>query len=245
MKKLLSNASTNPKTAKQLKHFAFEGVIQHLTPDKLADKKHTVCPWSTPGCRAACLNTSGRSQIKGGLNTKNLRMYQIHRARIGKTLEFINNTTAYMNQLEKELLNLERRAGKKGYTAVARLNGTSDVPWESYLILEKYNIQFYDYTKSIARMRKFLKKKWPARWPANYHLTFSYSEHTKPEEVKEIVEAGGNVAVVFRKEIPAEFMGHKVIDGTTHDFRFLDPMGCIVGLVAKGRAKYDTTGFVV
>ena len=54
-----------------------------------------------------------------------------------------------------------------------------------------------------------------------------------------------NVAVVFRDAMPESWLGVPVIDGTTHDLRFLDPKPCIVGLTAKGSAKKDTSGFVV
>jgi len=36
-----------------------------------------------------------------------------------------------------------------------------------------------------------------------------------------------------------------VVDGTETDLRFLDPQGVIVGLVANGEGKKDTSGFVV
>jgi len=36
-----------------------------------------------------------------------------------------------------------------------------------------------------------------------------------------------------------------VIDGTETDLRFLDEQGVIVGLLAKGKAKKDISGFVV
>ncbi len=104
-----------------------------------------------------------------------------------------------------------------------------------------YDIQFYDYTKGYKRMLKFLDGK----LPDNYDLTFSYSEETTKRRVNTITRKGGNVAVVFRKEIPKKFMGHTVITGMEHDFRYLDSKGHIVGLIARGRAKKDDTGFVV
>ena len=242
MSNLLSNANTNPKTRKKLDEFGYEAVIHHMTPDKLADGKHTVCPDSTPGCRASCLNTSGRSQITGDLTAGNLGMYMIHRSRIGKTLAFLDDRQVYADELVMELMLLEARAIKKGYTPVARLNGTSDVPWEKYINMEiLYNTQFYDYTKSYARMEKWLK----GVLPVNYDLTFSFSAKTTPRQVHEIIRKGGNVAVVFRKFIPFLFMGHEVISGMEHDFRFRDKKGCIVGLIARGRGKHDDTGFVV
>jgi hypothetical protein len=54
------------------------------------------------------------------------------------------------------------------------------------------------------------------------------------------------MAVVFRKEqdIPMTFMGIPVVSGDNSDVRHLDDK-VIVGLYAKGKAKLDTTGFVV
>jgi hypothetical protein len=53
-----------------------------------------------------------------------------------------------------------------------------------------------------------------------------------------------NIAAVF-KELPEKYIGRPVINGDETDLRFLDPKGVIVGLKAKGKAKKDTTGFVV
>jgi hypothetical protein len=242
MTKLLSNASTNPKTAKKLEEFGYEAVIHHMTPDKLADGVHTVCPFSTEGCRASCLNTSGRSQIKGNVNKRNLEMYMIHRSRIAKTLSFLGARDEYSEKMSYELANLETRAIRKGYTPVARLNGTSDIPWEHYIPMEAFsNTQFYDYTKDYMRMQKYMRD----GLPDNYHLTYSYSEDDTFAEVNFIVAKGFNVAVVFREEIPTLFMGFDVISGMEHDFRFRDPDGVIIGLLARGRARGDNTGFVV
>jgi hypothetical protein len=239
---LLSNAKTNPKTAKQLEEFGYEAVIHHMCPDNLADGSHTVCPDSTSGCRRGCLNTSGRSQIKGNLTTRNLEMYMIHRSRISKTLDFFDDRQGYADKLSKELILLEARALKKGYTPVARLNGTSDVPWEKYIPMDVFtNTQFYDYTKSYGRMMQFVR----GVFPTNYDLTFSFSEDTTPVMLHWITAKGGNVAVVFRDEIPDKFRGKSVISGMEHDFRFRDKKGYVVGLLARGRAKTDTTGFVV
>jgi hypothetical protein len=41
------------------------------------------------------------------------------------------------------------------------------------------------------------------------------------------------------------FRGLKVIDGDKHDMRFLDKSRVVVGLVAKGQGKKDTSGFVI
>ena len=58
---------------------------------------------------------------------------------------------------------------------------------------------------------------------------------------------GANMAVVFRDKdsIPDTFLGRPVVDGDSDDLRFLDPDNVVVALYAKGKAKRDTSGFVV
>jgi hypothetical protein len=81
--------------------------------------------------------------------------------------------------------------------------------------------------------------------PSNYSLTFSRSE-TNETQCLEVLKRGGNVAVVFRsKVLPTHWNGFPVINGDENDLRFLDPKGVVVGLTAKGKAKSDTSGFVV
>ena len=75
-------------------------------------------------------------------------------------------------------------------------------------------------------------------------MTFSQADGNEAD-VRRAIAAGMNVATVFRKALPATHMGLPVYDGDDSDLRFLDPAGVIVGLKAKGRAKKDTTGFVV
>ena len=125
-----------------------------------------------------------------------------------------------------------------------RLNGTSDVPWEKVkdedgkTLMEKHwDVQFYDYTKNPNRMKDYLKGK----MPSNYHLTFSRSESNQAQ-ADEILKLGGNVAVVY-KTPPAP--SDKVVNGDLSDLRFTDPDGVIVALKAKGKAKKDTSGFVI
>ena len=81
--------------------------------------------------------------------------------------------------------------------------------------------------------------------PDNYHLTFSATEETTDTDIRFLTGNKRNVAVVFRgPELPSEYQGSKVINGDLHDLRFTDEVGVIVGLIAKGPAKKDTSGFV-
>ena len=56
-----------------------------------------------------------------------------------------------------------------------------------------------------------------------------------------------NAAVVYRTAYhKTTWQGYPVVDGDSDDLRFLDPKGGhIVALYAKGKAKKDTSGFVV
>ena len=126
-----------------------------------------------------------------------------------------------------------------------RLNGTSDIQWEHIKLDNENNIfeefpqvQFYDYTKIPTRKVTHIK---------NYHLTWSYSEANEKyaEYWKEALDKGMNVATVFRKDLPKFYKGVKVFNGDTNDLRFLDERGVIVGLKAKGKARKDTSGFVI
>ena len=221
--------SGNSKTIKGEK-IGFRTFGIHLAPSKLSG--HNVCLWASKGCAIACLNTAGRGA-----------MSNVQKARINKTKFFFQDKGGFMEQLVKEITAAIKSSAKAGLTPCFRLNLTSDIPWEGVRyegknIFEHFpNHQFYDYSKGKTR---FVKNK-----VSNYHLTYSRSEETELEEIKELVSKDYNVAVVFRGKLPKTWEGMQVVDGDDTDLRFLDPKGVIVGLVEKGLAKKDQTGFVV
>jgi hypothetical protein len=175
----------------------------------------------------ACLNTAGRG-----------RFASIQAARIKKTKFFFEDQAAFLAQLRKELTAFEKRCKKLGLKPAVRLNGTSDILWEKTGIISEFpNVQFYDYTAIEARFRQ----SW--QLPANYHLTFSLKEDNA-EKAARVLANGGNVAAVFRDRLPESFMGYPVINGLETDLRFKDRKNVIVGLLAKGKAKKDQSGFV-
>ena len=98
----------------------------------------------------------------------------------------------------------------------------------------------YNYTKIKKRALKFSA----GLYPKNYHLTFSQNEQNQVDSL-EVLKRGGNIAVVFRNELPEYYKGFKVVNGDQHDLRFKDPLNVVVGLKAKGKAKTDQSGFVV
>lgn len=187
--------------------------ILYLNPEV----NNKLCPFATAECRSICLVKAGRAEF----------MPAIMNARTRKTEWFLSDRASFVAQLVSDITKLERKAAKRGMKAAVRLNGTSDILWEKLIDMSAFpNVQFYDYTKIPLKYRKT---------PANYHLTFSFSGRNI-DAVEEALKAGNNVATVFAKFIPESFSGHKVIDGTIHDVRFLDGhKGVIVGLLPKGR----------
>jgi hypothetical protein len=190
-----------------------------------------VCPMAlTAGCIDGCLNTSGRA--------------------------------AFMAELVRDISNFLKHCARNAAKPAVRLNGTSDIQWEVAhpcfrngqrfaSIMEAFpEVQFYDYTKIYKRAYRTL--------PSNYVLTLSYSAANAGYAAaitKAAADTGCNVAVVYRTKAirNAAMAGYeafsgmtrRVIDGDKTDMRFMDELGVIVGLYAKGKAKKDTSGFVI
>lgn len=227
------NAGSNAKTIKGDKEYVT--AIMYLAPYNLSGVN--VCAMAeTAQCHAPCLNLAGRGQFNS-----------VQNARIKKTQWFSKNRVDFLAQLEKDIIRFQKWAIKNKVKPAVRLNGTSDVRWELHKLSGGKNvfdtfpkIQFYDYTKIGNRKTKDI---------SNYHLTWSYSNANAKYEAgwKDAVKANMNIAVVFRNKdtIPTEFLGLPVIDGDKDDLRFLDNKKSVVALYAKGKAKKDTSGFVV
>jgi len=232
MFKLLSTA--NPKIQKGTK-LGYLSFILHLAPADVSG--YNTCPKATAGCKAACLNTAGR----GGMFKKGENTNMIQKARIRKTRYFFEDRAGFMRDLVADINKAIKMAARLGLTPVFRLNGTSDLSWEKYEAAHGKNIfelfdyvQFYDYTKVPKRKVEAVK---------NYHLTFSQADGNG-KDADWAISKNMNVTVVFDK-IPQEYKGKPVFNADETDLRFLDPKGVVLGLKAKGRAKKDTTGFVV
>lgn len=221
--KLLS--TSNAKLKKSIKK-GFISFGLSLSPFTLSGKN--FCSHASAGCAAACLNTAGM----GAFST-------VQAARLKKSKQFISDRKGFLSLLNKELFKLNVKA-MNGEKISIRLNVLSDLPWENLINMNDYPfLSFMDYTKNPKRMESFLK----GDLPGNYHLTFSRSEENGVI-ADAMLQSGGNVAIVF-DYLPEEYKGVKVINGDETDLRFLDPSPCVVGLIAKGKAKKDNSGFVV
>lgn len=227
--KLLSQGNSNAKTKKNYRPTK----ILYLHPSVVDGKD--MCPYASEGCRASCLNTAGRGVFK-----------TVQAARLRRTQFYVSNRVTFYNQLQKEITNFAKY--HKDEVAI-RLNGTSDQPFVETLIVAQMrsipsNVIFYDYTKNY-------KKAGTRILPSGhkYVVTFSYSEKDGSEtQAKNVLDNGGTVAVVF-DELPETWWGYPVVDGDSRDDLMVDIMpnigGIILGLKAKGKARYENTGFVI
>ena len=232
MKQILS-IDTNAKTVKG-QSLGFMTGILYLAPYDLSG--YQVCPMAEKAkCHEPCLNKAGRGAFDS-----------TQRARIKKTRWFFEDQESFMLSLVYSINALIRKANREGFEPLVRLNGTSDIRWESVrfgpekkTIFEVFpDLKFYDYTK--IPNRKGL--------PANYDLTFSYSGVVSFQPyVKKALAALDRIAVVFDKKenFPVDFLGLPVVVGDDSDVRHLDRRGAVVALYAKGKAKKDMSGFVV
>ena len=228
--KLLSQPNSNPKVKKgNTKDSDYITTIMHLRPVSTR-----ICPYQDIAkCKTACLNTAGL----GGI------IPSIQKSRQTKTDLFLNDRETFMTMLYKDIEKFVRFCEKKNKKPALRLNGTSDIQWETIkhegvTVFEKFpQVQYYDYTKIPTRKISHIP---------NYHLTWSYSEANQ-KYANYFDKLKYNIAVVFSsKTLPPMFKGLRVIDGDKTDMRFLDGnKRVVVGLKAKGKAKTDTSGFVI
>jgi hypothetical protein len=326
---LISPGDNNPKTEKGYagsvpnphtgESRPMKNAVMHLLPAGFSGCN--TCAAHTPECAASCLDVAGNPGFMGVKTSGRAR----------RTFMFAYNKNAALIKMAKEIDRMVYDANSAGLNFGLRLNGTSDIAWESdryKFVFQRstklgqskkkkaikegvergsgYNcptepdapksifchfpeVQFYDYTKIFSRAMDAAQGK----MPKNYHLTFSYSEKTNLKEMERLLDAGGNVAMVFafaeknydpekaekthkareagRQEkqgdkykareftpdakgrelvknvgpykLPKIWRGengkaYKIISGDVHDLRFTDEPGVIVGLAAKGDAKF-------
>jgi len=225
----LSPGNTNAKTAKNsLKTF-----IMYLTPG--TTNGVNLCPKASKNCLLVCLHTAGLAGIYPTINA----------ARLAKTEQYLKDKPAFIRALSFEIMKQYNKAKKNGEQIAIRLNGTTDVDF--VYLLQKYAgldiatlspvVYFYDYTKILQKAIRYQAH-------PNYTVTFSRSESNQAE-TETAIKLGINVAAVFSGELPATYLGAPVIDGDKSDILMIYNKGVVLGLKAKGRAKKDTSGFVI
>ena len=242
----LLTIGNDTKTVRGVEFGVLTGV-QYMQPHTQSGIAN-LCAFASAGCAAECLDTAGRMPMPTATNARQVR-----------TELFMKQREKYFIKLIFEIARLRRTAKGRGLIAAVRLNGTTDVLWEktpiringvkvANNIMELYpDVQFYDYTKYPYAKRP------TSSLPANYDLTFSRSEDNE-SEVLENLRNGRRVAVVYdtkphgtppKRYTAQDGRSYPVIDGDLSDIRFNDAGGVVVHLYAKGKARTDTSGFVV
>ena len=224
----LISVGSNAKTNKAPQPY-IQGIL-HLAPSVLSG--YQACPRAkVAGCEDPCLNLNGN----GGFDS-------VQEARKRKTRLFFEDKTEFFRQLDSDLDKFSSWCKDRARKPVMRLNGTSDIPWERYGVIDRHkDIEFLDYTKIPERLES-------RPLPSNYWLSISYSgaDENYARKCDQVAfKTGAQLVVVFRGKMPDTFLGRPVVDGDDYDLLFLKPRNTVIGLPAKGRAKKDTSGFVV
>jgi hypothetical protein len=230
IKNLLSSGYSNAKTKKN----SSKTFILYLAPYTQNKLGFNLCPKASAGCSASCLFTAGRGKFSN-----------VQSARINKANYFLEERENFINQLASEILKQYAKAKRERYKVLFRLNGTTDIDFISLLqryaslditTLKDY-AHFYDYTKVIKYIQRHNDK-------PNVTYTFSRSE-VNNSELPLALTLGANISVVFKGYLPKTHWGIEVIDGDAGDDVMIKHQGKVLGLLAKGDAKKDNSGFVV
>jgi hypothetical protein len=230
--------SVSTKTEKSVKlGLADISLVLYLKPG-------VFCPKATEACLAGCLgDTSGHLAMPNG---------NAQRAMLRRSKWYLEDRQAFQDALIAEACDIVRswkRSNSRTPKVLVRLNGTSDLPWDATrLDLRRAlhgdaDLRFYEYTKKWELHRRFTldaaEKEHAARFACVHVL--SRHENTKEWEVLDACQRGYTVAVVFSTKagqaLPETYLDLPVIDGDLHDDRTVDPVGCIVGLRAKGAMR--------
>lgn len=258
----MENRIFSTESAKAIKagEYGFLNAILYMAPADISG--YNLCPFASVSCKALCLGWfSGQASYVADLE---FGSNPVRKSRINKSRRFVKDRANFLKDVIRSIDNLIRSAQRKALDLCVRLNGATDIAWESVRftivrnarglvtqvilggkgalnIFQHYPfLPFVDYTKDARRFSRAL--------PENYHLTFSRSESNEPTALA-LLEKGVNVAVVFAGTKPTQWNGFEVIDGDEHDLRQLDPRGprgFVIALSPKGvKARKDTSGFVV
>ena len=226
--KLLSITQSNTKVKKSMKYFdqyKWQSILINLlikNPDYASLSlmpDYKICGGSkSGGCMELCLKSSGFAKIFKSVNI----------ARQKKTEFLLNDRIGFINQLDKELFNFNKKCIKNNKTG----------------LMQKYsNLIFIDYTKIAKRLFEKL--------PENYFLMFSFSGRLQySNQVRMALKTDFPISVVFKCDFPETFLGRQVIDGDKSDLNNALSFNKILGLKFKEINKEDynefkNNGFIV
>ena len=212
----LSILSTSTKWEKDKESlFVVAGV--YLSPHKKGGFKLNLCPFAL-SCPSTCIDDTGKMSFHSD-------------SRVRRTLALYAYPSEWIASLIMEIRVLAFKCSLLGKELWIRLNGTSDIRWESILDLAGLvnEIQglsgFYDYSKFPFQERETSE---------SYRLCYSYDEgkHAQDRALEYLRNDQAVAIVVSFKDYKAYRYDSRFVDGESNDFRFLDG-GSIVLLRAK------------
>ena len=234
--------TSNAKLEKGSAGLGYLAMGVQLAPGNLSGRE--LCP-HRGACFATCLFSAGHGKFAS-----------VHNARLERAKLWNEHPKAFLALLDMELGKLSERAERRHLQAAVRLNVFSDIAWEAVapdLFTSHPSIQFYDYTKWTYRAQRSRPQAGAIGWPANYDLTYSWSESSTYQWGRAHLTRGGKIAYVSRefhesgsdaKDVPKWMIRHGGWqDGDEHDLTFLHPHGSILYLRPKGELKTKRTPF--
>lgn len=170
-----------------------------------ADKFRNVCPFASPGCRRACLNTAGQGgfgvAVGRGIDPESIEN-RVQATRRARTEMFYRDRSGFFRLMIEDIERLVKFAaghmidhiekpGKRGQVTYfrpsrksesgmkpcIRMNGTSDLTYEGFPIMIGGQ-RWPNIMTLFPRMQFYDYTKWPRRFnaPRNYYLNYSWSE---------------------------------------------------------------------
>ena len=207
--------------------------VVYLAPaGEAASDWRLMCPGSTPGCRAACLVSSGR-----------MGMSASRRARLWKTALYLGAPDLFWGLIIINLQSVAVEAARLGLGPAFRVNGTSDIeiPRVVSAAARRLGVSLYGYSKLPSR----------ALSDADTAYSFDGTEASWAH-AERVLDAGGRVSAVVDlpkgEDLPDTFRGRPAIDGDLTDAVYTRPRGVVLLLRLKGTRKAKTAarrrGFV-
>jgi hypothetical protein len=193
-----------------------------------------TCRFASPGCRAACLATSGQAGME-----RRAGRDRLYRARRAKLAFLLVDPAAFLRVLVAEIDAMQDRAAAAlqkldvdpaGWTVSLRLNVLSDLPWETLApwILRRATGQ--DGRHGLTGIRAYDYTAWPtsrrsrdAADVVGLYLVDSVKETHTDAEIAAMRRPVVVVDVKRGRDLPTVWRGRPAHDADRSDARFLDP----------------------
>ena len=242
----------------------------HLSP---ANKSgFNVCQWSSAGCRAACLDTAGRGCMSNVQTARINKTKRFFKDNFGFMSDLrVEISKAIVSAGKKKMipcfrLNLTSDIPWENVRKGSKTNVIEEFPnvnfydytkgfyrmraWLDGKMPDNYHLTFSRSEEtSDNEMKKILALGGNVavvfRSPRNW---WRRSINQRSLHLKSIALKRSNKRrwqLMLPNSLPKTYLGFPVVDGDENDLRFKDKKGVIVGLMEKGLAKKDETGFVV